>query len=103
MRHNKRKERRRQIKHAGRIISVDGALSIRCIVLDISGSGARIAVENPADVPEEFILSLVDNARVSRLCQRVWRADHHLGIRFTAPESPPRNGRQGRRTPRANQ
>ncbi|MGE0752845.1 MAG: PilZ domain-containing protein [Variibacter sp.] len=103
MHYNKRKERRRQIKHAGRIISVDGVLSISCIVLDISESGARIAVENPADVPEEFILSFVDNARVSRLCQQVWRSDHHLGIKFTAAPPPRRNGRQGQRAPRSNQ
>jgi len=75
-----REFRRRALK--GGILSYQNHfLSIDCVVRNLSQSGAKLAIETDAIVPNKFDLSIpVDGTRVECLVR--WRIDNQLGVRF---------------------
>jgi hypothetical protein len=79
--HNNRKHKRIPLKHEA-MIFVGGKLTARCRVLDISATGARLALDREAIVPNEFMLSLARMGQVYRGCQLVWRSDTEAGVAF---------------------
>lgn len=53
-------------------------------LVDVSPTGARLSVENPQAVPDEFMIAL--NADLHRWCRVIWRKDHEIGVKYkTAP------------------
>lgn len=48
----------------------------------MSETGARIDVENAAQVPEHFVLLLSANGAARRVCRVVWRKAHQIGVSF---------------------
>ena len=54
----------------------DGS-TIRGALLDLSQSGARIKVDNPDRMPEQFILKLSDKLRELRIA---WRSAKEIGV-----------------------
>ena len=64
------------------IANVDGSFHVGCVTIDISESGARLAVREPVQVPDQFILLLSKDAHVQRQCEVVWRDGNMLGVRF---------------------
>jgi len=78
----KRKKPRRTIGYTA-WIGVDKTTPLRgCVVSDISETGAKLEVKNPADLPITFTLLLSGRSPVYRKCQAVWRTEHHLGVLF---------------------
>ena len=66
-------------------ITVDGKEMHGCALADISDTGARIDVENAADLPDQFFLLLSrrhNAATPRRICRVVWRKPGQLGVRF---------------------
>lgn len=55
----------------------------RCSIVDISDGGARITLEEPRDLPDNFILLFTTTGTVRRLCRRVWQDGATYGIAFT--------------------
>jgi hypothetical protein len=49
---------------------------------DISRSGARLTVDDPSALPDEFMLAL--NTELHRWCRVVWRNDHEVGVIYMA-------------------
>lgn len=81
--------RRKQLK-AG-IIAFNGRHStLPCRVREISGTGARLEVEN-AQVPDTFEL-LIELDGLEADCAVVWRRGSVVGVMFTSPPKvrPPR-------------
>jgi methyl-accepting chemotaxis protein len=60
-----------------------GGAERKCIVLDISASGARVATDRPRDLPERLLISV--RGRIHR-CQVIWRSDCEIGVEFLANE-----------------
>ena len=60
----------------------DGSLSQPWSLVDRSKGGARLAVDDPANVPDQF--TLVQKGAVTTLwkCRVVWRSDSHVGVKF---------------------
>jgi hypothetical protein len=52
-----------------------------CIVRDISPSGARIAMDGAAELPEQVILAISQDARKYR-ARVAWRKEHEAGLCF---------------------
>jgi PilZ domain len=50
-----------------------------CKVVDVSKSGARIAVSGGIDLPRQFSLAFASSARP---CQLVWRNGTMAGVKF---------------------
>jgi hypothetical protein len=61
----------------GEIIFADGSV-VKCIVHNISETGAKIEVHAP--VPQTFDLMFNDRSR--RSCKLVWRRGMRLGVTF---------------------
>jgi hypothetical protein len=62
----------------------DGAPRRRCIISDVSASGARLAVGPGLPLPEEFQIALSRDGRVRRRCRVVWRETGEVGVRYLA-------------------
>ena len=78
-----RKSRRHNVGYSAWVALESGPHA--CVLSDVSESGARIAIDDPAIVPDSFILLLASNGSARRRCEVVWREDHQLGVRFDLP------------------
>ena len=68
-----------------------GGLPIRCIVRDVSASGARIERHGPI-MADFFRLSFDDLMWPQEIsCEVVWRDSDAMGVRFEAPIAVPDN------------
>jgi len=81
MNRDKRKSRRRPVYYLARLELRPGK-PVRCILSDISDTGARIDVPYPDKVPERFLLWLTDNGSARRTCAVVWRKTCQIGVKF---------------------
>jgi hypothetical protein len=68
-------------------MTLTGALVTQCALRDISITGARIVVSDPAGIPDEFVLLLTKNGSVRRSCSLVWRGETNIGVRFSSGAS----------------
>ena len=62
--------------------AMDGSSSRPWCVVDCSPGGARLLVDDPAQVQDTF--TLVQKGPVAALwkCRVVWRSDSHIGVTF---------------------
>jgi hypothetical protein len=79
---NRRKTVRRAIGYGAKVVAPDGTGSRDCRVMDVSAGGARIAIEEPASLPPEFVLALSGQGGASRRCHVVWTTDKEVGVKF---------------------
>jgi hypothetical protein len=57
-----------------------------CTLLDISDSGARLALPASTEVPDEFVLLLSANGKARRRCRVAWRGNRdQIGVQFVTP------------------
>ena len=72
----------RRSRNLPALILTGGAMTAECHVQDVSRHGAKIVVEMPSSIPNQFELafSLSDNRR---RCEVVWRRNKVLGVKFT--------------------
>ena len=64
-------------------ITLDGGFAARrCVVQDISSSGAKICVDGAASLPARLRLAFARDARTGRTCQVVWRCGNTAGVKF---------------------
>ena len=76
-----RKSSRRKLQTTGWIRLGGGFAARRCEVIDISDTGARIAVPPQQPVPGEFSFAL-DRAREGRSARIKWRKRTEIGLEF---------------------
>jgi hypothetical protein len=77
-----RKSPRERKDHVVRIELGDGAPPLRGVLSDLSGTGARISLSAPYNMPAKFVLVLPPSTR--RLCRLVWQSQENLGVEFLA-------------------
>jgi PilZ domain len=75
----KRKHPRTEIDEPAYVSSGGSVMS--CTVRNISAEGAAIDVENPAFVPSQFRLVMVNNAKVYK-CRVAWIQRNRIGLTF---------------------
>ncbi|MGP9811604.1 PilZ domain-containing protein [Rhodopseudomonas sp. NSM] len=61
-------------------IAIGGA-GFDCTVRNLSATGARIDVEGPVALPEEFVL-VIETDKVKHRCRPVWSAAQRIGVAF---------------------
>jgi len=83
-----RKSKRRYVRHGARMISANGSVLGTCVMADLSATGARLQVKQPADLPDEFFLLLSHTGQLHRKCSVTWRADTEVGVKFIADRPP---------------
>lgn len=84
-----RKSRRRYVHHGARMIRTDGSVLGTCVMADLSATGARLQVKEPATLPDEFVLLLSHTGQLHRKCSVTCRAETEVGVKFLA-DRPPR-------------
>jgi len=66
-------------------LASEGAL-LRCVVLDVSTTGARVHLSAAGEVPEVVILRLPDGSK--RRARRTWQRDAEVGFEFLEKVEP---------------
>lgn len=77
-----RRHVRKRALLGARILFNSGRSSIDATVRDISDGGARLLVETPIGIPDQFILAFNDEGRFDRACAVAWRKGNQIGVRF---------------------
>jgi hypothetical protein len=78
---NRRQTKRFRAEHVAKIVLGPDSM-ISCTVKDISMDGARITLDQPMDLPEDFDLFIAAHdlqVHRARLC---WRHDSSVGVSF---------------------
>ncbi len=60
----------------------EGMLPEDCVVMEFTGAGGRIKVEDSGAVPDDFTLLLSSNGGVRRQCKVAWRKAGEIGVNF---------------------
>lgn len=81
MKSDKRKEPRKPLRYAARIVLEDGSRK-DCRLSDISESGARIEVEGAEGLSASFLLLLAGANGPRRNCTVIWRESGQVGVAF---------------------
>ena len=64
-------------------ITLEGGFAVRrCVVRDMSATGANITIDDPNSLPGKLRLAFTRDARTGRNCEVVWRRGQSVGIRF---------------------
>jgi hypothetical protein len=79
LRKQRRAERRMKRDCDARIL-LEGFAKRDCRIVDVSGSGARLAVSSTTQLPRRFSIAFPSNS--ARLCELVWRNGTMAGIKF---------------------
>lgn len=66
-------------------IGFNGKFRLRCLVQNLSETGAKLVLKVGADVPAEFVLSVPTNGEVQRGAYIRWRNHNSIGVEFTSP------------------
>jgi hypothetical protein len=77
-----RKSERKALAQSAAIENSVVAHTLNCISLDISDGGVKLQINEPALVPDEFVLLLSRFGSVRRRCSVVWGSDDQLGAQF---------------------
>jgi PilZ domain len=85
MANDKRRMPRQTLNVSAWIDTGDDTQPVRCTVVDISETGARLAVSDSVSTPDQFDLIVSRAGNPGRPCTVVWRLHGLLGIEFTAP------------------
>jgi hypothetical protein len=78
---DKRTAARRSLRYTA-WVALDGDERHGCVISDISDTGARLDLENPAALPDTFVLLLSSRGAPKRKCKVVWRTEHQIGVQF---------------------
>jgi hypothetical protein len=85
---NRRRSVRRAIGYGATIVAPDGAWTRKCRVVDISQSGAKLALEQSGELPQDFVLMLSERGGPNRRCHVVWVTNEQVGVEFERPKKP---------------
>jgi hypothetical protein len=77
-----RKAVRRVIRHPAVILNPDGSIFFPCTMFDVSATGAKLVLQEPAQVPAEFLVLLSKYANVHRVCKTSRQSGTSVGVQF---------------------
>jgi hypothetical protein len=77
-----KREARKSLRQSG-WITLDGGFAARpCVVQDMSGSGAKITLDDSSALAGRLRLAFSRDARTGRYCEVIWRQGKSLGLKF---------------------
>ena len=77
----RRRLRRKQTSHTGRLVYGEKFAHVDCVIRDFSKSGARVWVSDPAAIPESVTL-LEPNNLMAYDATAAWRCGNLIGLTF---------------------
>lgn len=79
-----RKSKRQLLTCDSSIVTLDRKRTFGCRLGDISATGAKIFVDKPGELPDDFVLMLSERGKVMRLCHVIHRGEKQIGVAFRA-------------------
>lgn len=80
-----RKTRRCLMQRVAGVILPGQEHLVRCVILDLSSGGARLAIGLPtAEIPRTFTLVLYRDRSALRECEVVWMGRRNIGVKFVS-------------------
>jgi hypothetical protein len=79
---DERVDPRKTVRRCGWLSRTKGEQLQECIVLDESKKGARLAVNGPSEIPDNFYIYMTLESTSRRLCRVAWRSDKEIGIEY---------------------
>ena len=62
----------------------DGSPPLKCTAVNLSRTGAKLAVDARTPLPDEFVLRFTPNGDIAMVCKIVWSRQGAVGLRFIA-------------------
>jgi len=62
----------------------DGSPLLKCTAVNLSRSGAKLAVKTRTHLPNEFVVRFTPDGDIAMVCKIVWQRDGAVGLRFIA-------------------
>lgn len=82
---DRRKHPRRFAQRNAEIVLGADTMPLPCVILDLSDSGARLAVSSSAKgLSRHFTLMLFKDGSLQRDCEIVWADGRYAGVRFVS-------------------
>ena len=78
----KKREARKLLGQSAWITLEGGFAARQCVVQDISSAGAKISLDDAANLPGTLRLAFARDARTGHKCQVVWRRGRSAGLKF---------------------
>jgi len=78
----KKRQARKSLQQPGWITLEGGFAARRCVVRDMSSTGAKITIDDPNMLPAKLRLAFARDARTGRKCEVVWRRGNSVGVKF---------------------
>jgi len=79
-----RREDRKEVGRRAWLDAGDGDALLKCTLVDISVSGAKLAVDEVSQIPGTFILRLSRYGHPRLSCRIVWRNANTIGVAFAS-------------------
>jgi PilZ domain len=79
---NKKREARKSVQQSGWITLDGGFAARRCVVHDLSSTGAKITLEDSSVLAGRLRLAFSRDAKAGRNCKVVWRRGKSFGVKF---------------------
>ena len=73
---------RTELSCAAWIDCCDGSPTLSCTVINLSRTGAKIAVRVTRPLPETFVLRFTANATIAVIAKQIWQRGSAIGVQF---------------------
>ncbi|HOP20189.1 MAG TPA: PilZ domain-containing protein [Amphiplicatus sp.] len=80
---DKRGAARQSVFRFARLILPDRSI-VKCVIKDISSTGARVAIEGNFAIPKHVVLK-IDQIGTTKEADVVWQDETEIGLNFSAP------------------
>jgi hypothetical protein len=78
----KKREVRKSLHQSGWVTLEGGFAARRCVVQNMSATGAKITLDDPNALSAKLLLAFARDASTGRKCEVVWRRGKTVGIKF---------------------
>jgi PilZ domain len=79
---SKKREKRKSLRQPGWITFDGGFAARKCVVEDLSVTGAKVTLDDSNTLPARLRLAFTRDARTGRNCEVVWRRGMSVGVKF---------------------
>lgn len=79
---NERADPRTTVRRCGWLSRTKGEQLRECVVVDESRKGARLAVDAPNEIPDNFYIYMSLESTSRHHCRVAWRSDKQIGVEF---------------------
>jgi hypothetical protein len=79
---DERADERVTVRRCGWLSRTKGEQLRECMVWDESQGGARLVVDAPGEIPDDFYIYMSLESRSRRHCRVAWRTDKEIGVQF---------------------